>query len=257
MKRAFTLIELLVVITIISILAAILFPVFARAKATAKSAQCVGNERQAGVAFALYLGDHDDRYPPFLNKNPFPRTWVDFLQPYTKSREIWRCPSHEDAVPYDPAIATTTDWGKFMGHRYCSYWLNAYLNLYSSDLRPGATERTPITHTSIPFASTTIVLVDGPGSPGTDEHTGSPTDYALIYGDASEENHLWEIGMAAETRHSGKMNVLLADGHVKLFDRSQLRTTHTDANSDEISSMDPLDTKRNPTNDGQNPWWRP
>ena len=59
--RAFTLIELLVVIAIIAILAAILFPVFAQAKAAAKSSACLSNTRQMGTGVQLYLGDNDDR----------------------------------------------------------------------------------------------------------------------------------------------------------------------------------------------------
>ena len=63
MKKAFTLIELLVVIAIIAILAAILFPVFAQAKAAAKKTQCLANLKQLGFAFALYQGDYEDAYP--------------------------------------------------------------------------------------------------------------------------------------------------------------------------------------------------
>jgi len=62
MKTAFTLIELLVVIAIIAILAAILFPVFSRAKAAAKSTQCMSNVKQIGLSTHLYLGDYDDTY---------------------------------------------------------------------------------------------------------------------------------------------------------------------------------------------------
>lgn len=62
-QRAFTLIELLVVIAIIAILAALLFPVFSRAKETAKRTSCMSNVKQIGTATALYLSDHDGYYP--------------------------------------------------------------------------------------------------------------------------------------------------------------------------------------------------
>lgn len=63
MKRAFTLIELLVVIAIIAILAAILFPVFAQAKESAKKTSTLSNFKQLGTASAVYMADHDDMYP--------------------------------------------------------------------------------------------------------------------------------------------------------------------------------------------------
>lgn len=255
MKRAFTLIELLVVITIISILAAILFPVFARAKAAAQTRVCAANMRQGGLGMGLYLVDHDDRYPVWLNRHPYPRSWVDSLQPYTKSREIWRCPSHTSAVPYDPAIATTTDWAKFMADRYCSYWLNAYISRFSNDLSPRFSGQAPISASAIPFVATTIVIVDGPGSPGTDTHPGSPTDYATNWG--PDNSVLMQEAVAAETRHAGKMNTLLVDGHVKLFEHGQFKTTHTDEKTDDLEDMDPKLTHKNPSNDGVNPWWRP
>ena len=61
MRKAFTLIELLVVISIIAILAAILFPVFAQAKAAAKTSVCLSNMKQMGLALQMYVGDNDDR----------------------------------------------------------------------------------------------------------------------------------------------------------------------------------------------------
>ncbi len=63
MKRAFTLIELLVVIAIVAILAAILFPVFAQAKAAAQKTACISNLKQLGTAFILYESDNDDSFP--------------------------------------------------------------------------------------------------------------------------------------------------------------------------------------------------
>src|SRR5215211_230662 len=68
-RGGFTLIELLVVIAIIAILAAILFPVFARAKAAAKAAVCLSNAKQLGAGMAMYLSDWDGFYPaPYGNR---------------------------------------------------------------------------------------------------------------------------------------------------------------------------------------------
>lgn len=108
-RRAFTLIELLVVIAIIAILAAILFPVFARAKEAAKKTTCTSNMRQFGTAWMLYLNDWDDRMPdrrdlkltaeggfrPWTTWPPSdPRAgWVQpILKPY-QIKPIMQCPS--------------------------------------------------------------------------------------------------------------------------------------------------------------------
>jgi len=65
MRRGFTLIELLVVIAIIAILAAILFPVFAKAREKARQSSCLSNMRQLGTALRMYCQDYDERYPLF------------------------------------------------------------------------------------------------------------------------------------------------------------------------------------------------
>jgi len=97
--RAFTLIELLVVIAIIAILAAILFPVFAQARESAKKTQCLSNARQVGLANMMYLNDNDGGAPIFYAYNSQPpagkvgHKGVEVLLfPYCKDRNIFRSP---------------------------------------------------------------------------------------------------------------------------------------------------------------------
>ncbi|HEY3413549.1 MAG TPA: DUF1559 domain-containing protein [Armatimonadota bacterium] len=98
--KAFTLIELLVVIAIIAILAAILFPVFAKARERAKTTSCISNEKQIGIACMSYADDNDGTYPP--NRVPIVGgtwTWKRAIQPYLKSFDVWRCPSVTNYFP--------------------------------------------------------------------------------------------------------------------------------------------------------------
>jgi prepilin-type N-terminal cleavage/methylation domain-containing protein/prepilin-type processing-associated H-X9-DG protein len=111
-KQGFTLIELLVVIAIIAILAAMLFPVFARARESARKIQCLSNVKNIATAIQMYLTDYD-RMPPSEHRpeivsfyddlgcnghvqgaknNPYLK-WQVLLDEYTKNRDVWRCPS--------------------------------------------------------------------------------------------------------------------------------------------------------------------
>ncbi|HCU34131.1 MAG TPA: hypothetical protein DGT21_01425 [Armatimonadetes bacterium] len=112
MKRTgFTLIELLVVIAIIAILAAILFPVFARAREKARQSNCLSNQKQIGLAIVMYNQDYDERVVPWRTAVPvgtpgaeadgeagggYARLyWYRLVEPYVKSSQVFICPSSE------------------------------------------------------------------------------------------------------------------------------------------------------------------
>jgi prepilin-type N-terminal cleavage/methylation domain-containing protein/prepilin-type processing-associated H-X9-DG protein len=103
-KRAFTLIELLVVIAIIAILAAILFPVFARAREKARQASCESNEKQLGLAFTQYTQDYDELYPSGTKTGQGNGGigWAGQIFPYVKSAGVYACPD-DPSTPGGPA----------------------------------------------------------------------------------------------------------------------------------------------------------
>jgi len=104
-RKGFTLIELLVVIAIIAILAAILFPVFSRAREQARKAACMSNAKQIGMALMMYCQDWDETYP--MNRIGWGRpcwapqqtphmTWRTMIQPYLKNWQVFDCPSQSN-----------------------------------------------------------------------------------------------------------------------------------------------------------------
>lgn len=144
-QQAFTLIELLVVIAIIAILAAILFPVFARARENARRTACLSNLKQIGLGIMQYTQDYDEKYPLPLyygilgNTSTYtiqstpgmPGTlftvsdglseghylsWMDIIHPYVKSTQIFRCPSQSDTTPLYPSYGYNRWLGNLLGH---------------------------------------------------------------------------------------------------------------------------------------------
>jgi prepilin-type N-terminal cleavage/methylation domain-containing protein/prepilin-type processing-associated H-X9-DG protein len=125
MKRSgFTLIELLVVIAIIAILAAILFPVFAKAREKARQSSCLSNIKQLGLAMLSYVADYDQTYPPMMSMSltnghfyisngltgGFFQGWEDTTYPYCKSWQLHMCPSAYDTSGGSPPHSYTYNY---------------------------------------------------------------------------------------------------------------------------------------------------
>lgn len=151
MKRSrsgFTLIELLVVIGIMALLAAILFPVFARARGNAQRASCQSNLKQIGLAAMQYASDYDDCLPPsvmvtgFIPSNPYSnpsglspgspatKTYIDLLQSYVQNLQIFVCPSFQTPASAPPGSNSPSDVSQLKAgsfpiyQRAISYGLN-------------------------------------------------------------------------------------------------------------------------------------
>lgn len=97
MRRGFTLIELLVVIAIIAILAAILFPVFARAREKARQSSCSSNVKQIMTAWKMYSTDYDGQFTHHIygTTTAVAYYWYYPMAPYIKNNQIWQCPSDQ------------------------------------------------------------------------------------------------------------------------------------------------------------------
>ena len=143
-KRGFTLIELLVVIAIIAILAAILFPVFARAREKARQTSCLSNLKQLGLAWTMYAQDYDEQFPfdAYIG-NPHPMLCTG-LYPYVKNRNIFYCPSAQALEagaqstayqgPADSVVNTDANWAAYrITYKYYSWYMT---DLWANTLTP-------------------------------------------------------------------------------------------------------------------------
>lgn len=228
-RAGFTLIELLVVIGIIAVIAAILFPVFARSRERARQAACLSNERQVGAAFLLYAQDSDGVVAPNIeSRPPIGVFWPQLVSPYVRADACFVCP---DADPARDTLhqlgpngqGTVVGWPQGVpGPPRVSYAYNLNIGgiLWSSVpsdqdavIRAGFT---PKTLAQIARPAATVLLTDG----GTKITRGTPEEWpekdrpALDLRDAE-----YAIGLAGEAapsaRHDGRTDVLYADGHVR------------------------------------------
>ena len=150
MKRlAFTLIELLVAIAVIALLAAIVLPVLARARDAGRRAGCLSNLRQIGEAVQMYSQDADEAFPfggdacdltsgswaftPYADAAATMDPITDILNPYTKSRRVWKCPSDTGSTACGHFEGRSGGLTAYQNYG-SSYLYNTMLTLYPSSL---------------------------------------------------------------------------------------------------------------------------
>ncbi|MBC8138970.1 MAG: DUF1559 domain-containing protein [Fibrella sp.] len=232
-QTGFTLIELLVVIAIIAILAAILFPVFAQARAKARQTSCLSNMKQLGLAAMQYEQDYDETVVPgwigvgFDTSSPYSwpgsQRWMDLIFPYVKSLQVYNCPSDADVVPYrmTPPGQTISDPLYFESmSNPGSYASNA---TYWGD-GDGVPTNNPMGQASAAIVrpAETILLAEYRAYFVPPCATGDGWGVAEIAWqnkDACDATFYPQLNppMIGKTpgRHSGGLNVAYADGHAK------------------------------------------
>ena len=186
-RHGFTLIELLVVIAIIAILAAILFPVFAKAREKARQASCLSNTRQFGVAILSYAQDYDETLPPAIGGASMASLYTvfDYCQPYMKNTQLELCPADRTGeVNY-------SSWGLA---RY-SYGWNALI--FGLMMPPPGITQSVVSLGEIDSPSEVNTFWDG----ATTVVMGMPRP-------------------GPQYRHNDGANVSFVDGHAKWYQRS-------------------------------------
>ena len=239
-RHGFTLIELLVVIAIIGILAAILFPVFGRARENARRASCQSNLKQIGLGLMQYVQDNNERVPVACADQGTGGTdglcvpgrdvvWMSSMQNYVKSTQIFECPS-ADFEQAELVLADSTTAGyppKVSYSSAGSYIMNAWnYNTAAIGLKgPGAPTLVVdsgvgkgMKLSSVQDPTGTIWVGDGNGSPwfsatGTAPPAIDPDD-GNGYRSMGNKNYGEQNGAFIE-RHLGTCSFLYGDGHVK------------------------------------------
>jgi len=231
--KGFTLIELLTVIAIIAVLAAILFPVFSRAREQARKATCQSNLKQLGLTMMMYTQDYDERMMPAMIETDDAYRWPQILAPYIKDRAFVTCPDADYSQLMGSApgftyqdtftsVAGDPSYKFYYYGVYPSYGYNyAYLSpdpscpdgpdsCVTRD-SPG-TDTVGVSIAAIDEPASTIAMADSAtttsGTPGF--HYG----YYVITPPAWWDTTSYPNGRI-DLRHNETANVLFADGHVK------------------------------------------
>jgi len=229
-QRGFTLIELLVVIAIIAILAAILFPVFARAKAKARQTACLSNVKQLALGVMMYMSDWEGRYPPVLEAGwgtggagDYHREW--FFTIYDHSNAYYDL-QPEDVVadgvvmPYvqNVTINVCPDWqwpgvsGAGLKHKMQSYGTNMALYAGKWYCNPAGAPPYSLTEGDIQDPVQYVMFADA-------ENPSWP--YAFI------NPRMWYYAIAwPSNRHNGVCNAAWCDGHAKVTNRVDIWGTY-------------------------------
>ncbi len=244
-RKGFTLIELLVVIAIIAILAAILFPVFAAARAKARASSCMANMGQLSKSILSYAGDNDDKFPctrwpstptageKNISANAVGATWVERIDPYVQKGSIVNGPEGLMGGVFNCA-ERERKWKVYnLPPDWHSYGYNfLYLGLPINPRSTGGGLQNPSQYGSWQFrsaatrvsrlesSSDTILLVEGRSIWAFPPYANTPV------GDNTLGAQIAENSLFISPRHNDKTNVAFCDGHVKAFDAHDLVTNN-------------------------------
>ncbi len=215
-RRGFTLIELLVVIAIIAILAAILFPVFARAREKARQASCSSNLKQLALGVLMYVQDYDETFPKWNwgsdRNNPNARIWFAQIYPYVKNGQVFECPSRDTGTPPYSYYASTCP-----GCGTVCYGFNEHLHQVALKLA------------SVQYPSEGLLMGDCQHPLGG--WAQSSCDYILVRYAHSKTSGcgcppnptIFYQRVEDNAAHNGGSNIAFIDGHVKWLKWSNLK----------------------------------